>query len=61
MLEHGQVLYGYCGGYFGRESYAIKYVEAIGQDWVVARDKNGEVHFACGKDIHKTLISYTKP
>lgn len=36
-LRVGDPLYGYCGGYFG-DSYWDKRVEAIGADWVVARD-----------------------
>lgn len=40
-LRVGDLLYGYCGGYFGRDSYEPKRVEAIGTDWVVARGENG--------------------
>lgn len=29
---------GFCGGAFGRDEYGDKRVEAIGRDWVVARD-----------------------
>ncbi len=42
----GEVLHGFCNGYFGRDSYADKRVEAFGIDWVVCRDEYGEVHFA---------------
>ena len=38
MIRIGTVLYGYCGGYFGRDSYGPKRVEAMGADWVVARE-----------------------
>ena len=39
MLRIGTKLYGYCNGYFGRDFFSsIKTVEAIGTDWVVARD-----------------------
>lgn len=34
----GTVLYGFCSGHFGRNSYDDKRVEAIGADWVVARN-----------------------
>lgn len=34
----GTVLYGHCGGEFGRDSYTDKRVEAVGADWVVARE-----------------------
>ena len=37
MLRIGTLLYGYCGGYFG-DSYDTKRIEAIGTDWVVARE-----------------------
>lgn len=33
----GSILYGFCGGAFGRDSYHDKRVEAIGADWLVAR------------------------
>lgn len=38
QLQIGQVLYGYCNGYFGRDSYNNKRVEAIGYDWIVVRE-----------------------
>lgn len=34
----GKTLYYYCAGYFGSKSYADKVIEAIGKDWVVARE-----------------------
>lgn len=37
-LRVGDVLVGFCGGAFGRDSYEDKRVEAIGADWVVARE-----------------------
>jgi hypothetical protein len=36
----GTKLYGFCNGYFGRDSYDEKIIEAIGNDWVVVRDSN---------------------
>jgi hypothetical protein len=47
-LRVGQTLRGFCGGAFGRESYGDKIIEAIGGDWVVAREDNGDVVFAIG-------------
>lgn len=43
---------GFCGGYFGRDSYDPKRVEAIGADWVVAREiRSGHALFAnCSPD-----------
>ena len=58
MLLIGQTLEGYCGGYFGRDSYDDKRIEAVGIDWVIARSDNGKIHFACGDDIHSTLSEY---
>jgi hypothetical protein len=36
-LRVGDILHGFCGGMFGRDSYEDKRVEAIGADWVVTR------------------------
>jgi len=36
-LRVGDMLYGFCGGAFGRDDYDDKQVEAVGTDWVVAR------------------------
>lgn len=47
-LAVGDVLYGFCGGCFGRDSYDDKRVEAIGADWVVARTGEGHVAFYAG-------------
>lgn len=38
MIRVGTVLYGFCSGNFGRDSYEDKRVEAISADWVVARE-----------------------
>lgn len=62
-LRVGQVLYGFCGGAFGRDSYGTKRVEAIGADWVVARelhtraDTRGTVWFYEGDP--EELVEYT--
>lgn len=61
MLYIGQMLYWYCGGYFGRDSYDDKRIEALGVDWVVARETNGEVVFCSGENIHEKLSEYTTP
>lgn len=41
-LRVGDVLHGYCGGAFGRDSYECKRVEAIGADWVICRTVGGQ-------------------
>lgn len=45
-LRVGDMLYGFCGGSFGRDSYDDKRVEAIGADWVVARENDHPLMFA---------------
>jgi hypothetical protein len=47
-LRVGDVLYGFCGGRFGHDSYDDKRVEAIGADWVVAREDSGQAVFHHG-------------
>jgi len=42
----GTVLYGYCDGFFGRDSYEPKRIEGIGADWVVVREEDGTPNFA---------------
>lgn len=37
-LRVGDLLEGYCDGWFGRDSYGDKRVEAVGADWVVVRE-----------------------
>lgn len=37
-VKVGDILYGFCNGYFGIESYENKIVEAVGSDWIVARE-----------------------
>ena len=46
----GMILYGYCEGYFGRDSYGPKRIEAIGNDWVVVREGD-EPNFASFQDV----------
>lgn len=42
-LKVGDVIYGYCHGEFGRDSYDDKTVELIGRDYVVYRYEGGSV------------------
>ncbi len=60
-LRVGDLLYGFCGGAFGRDSYDDKRVEAIGTDWVVARRPvdTGEPEFCAGPP--KELCEYLEP
>lgn len=59
-LRVGTQLYGFSGGYFGRDSYSDKRVEALGDDWVVVRDSDGNVAFASGENILENLLEYTE-
>lgn len=43
--ESGDTLYGFCEGFFGRDSYGDKVVVAVGRDWIVCREE-GEPVFA---------------
>lgn len=43
IIGPGEVLRGYCNGYFGRDSYEDKQVEAVGYDWVVARGVDSRI------------------
>lgn len=45
MIFVGTLLYGFCEGYFGRDSYRDKRIEAFGVDWIVTRDSYGDVKF----------------
>jgi hypothetical protein len=45
MILVGQMIYGYCNGYFGRDSYGPKRIEAIGAYWIVVREDDGRVNF----------------
>ena len=49
-LEPGDVLSGFCEGYFGRDSYGEKIVVAMGRDWVVCREGGRPVFADCGPD-----------
>jgi len=42
------MIYGYCNGFFGRDSYEPKRVEAEGRYWIVARrlDEAAQPEFA---------------
>lgn len=42
----GTVFHGNCEGYFSRDSYGTKRVEAAGVDWIVCRDERGRAVFA---------------
>jgi hypothetical protein len=47
----GQMIHGFAGGAYGRDSYDCRRVEAVGFDWVVTRNSRGEVEIVSGHDI----------
>jgi hypothetical protein len=51
----GMVLYGYCNGFFGRESYLPKTIEAVGRDWILVRHDDGKVDFLQDEGIVKDI------
>lgn len=59
MLRIGTVIYGYCEGKFGRDSYGNKRVEAIGADWVVVREEGVGPMLYEGNP--EDLLKYTTP
>lgn len=60
QLRVGQVLYGYCGGKFGRDSYSDKRVEATAADWVVCRCPDGTIAVYSGGPP-EDLLEYVHP
>jgi len=46
MMRIGTIIYGFCRGEFGSDSYKKKRVEAIGSDWIVVREDDGHPNFA---------------
>jgi hypothetical protein len=38
QINIGRVIYGLCNGFFGRNSYDNKRIEAEGIDWIMARE-----------------------
>jgi len=64
MDNIGKVLHGFCGGFFGRDSYTDKCIEAEGRDWIVVRERSGKPNFAWFNDAdHKQSMidEYSKP
>lgn len=42
----GIKLYGFCNGFFGRDSYSNKIIIASGESWIVTKNEDEEVEFA---------------
>lgn len=60
MSNVGRMLYGYCNGEFGRDSYHERRIEAEGYDWVVARDDDGDPAMATFKNAAQKEIMLDK-
>lgn len=56
-LQIGDILTGFCEGFFGRDSYGQKIVVAVGRDWVVVKEAQG-FNFATGHRISTYLTQY---
>jgi hypothetical protein len=54
----GIKIYGFCNGYFGRDSYDDKLIIASGEDWIVAKNESGVNEFASFESVDEmqTLI-----
>ena len=64
MTNVGRMIYGFCNGYFGRDSYRNKRIEAEGIDWVVARPLDSEAHpqfvsFASVEEKDELLVKWS--
>ena len=62
----GSILYGFCNGFFGRDSYDDKRIEAMGCDWIVARalTENAKPSFATfekSEDLLRHVIEWSQP
>lgn len=65
-LAVGDVLHGFCGGYFGRDHYDCCVIEAVGSDWIVTRDLDRDrggtgLDFASGREGLVQLRQYRAP
>ncbi len=58
-LRVGTMIYGYCEGLFGRDSYGDRRVEAIGADWVVLRTEDNTVELYDG--VPERLLEFSYP
>lgn len=55
MIFVGDKLYGFCSGYFGRDSYGEKTVLFLTREAVVVRDNEGAILVAQHPEIHEIL------
>lgn len=50
-LQIGEIIHGFCGGAFGRDSRKCRRVEALGADWAVTRNGVGDIECVSGRDL----------
>ena len=50
-FDVGDMIHGFAAGYFGRDSYACRRVEALGPDWIVTRNERGALEFVGGEEV----------
>ena len=58
----GVTLYGFCNGYFGRDSFRDKVVVSSGSNWIVANEEYGDLcfaEFATFKDMEKLVKEWS--
>lgn len=56
-------IYGYCNGYFGRDSYDDKIIIASGTDWIVAQTDEGSHEFAIfdeGENVERCIERWSR-
>jgi hypothetical protein len=49
-LRVGSAIHGFANGYFGRDSYTCRVIEAEGSDWFVTRNTSGVAEFITKAD-----------
>lgn len=59
-LAYGDTLEGFCAGFFGRDSYGDKIVQAVGPDWIVAREEGRPVFCSKREDGPNPMVELLK-
>lgn len=58
-FQIGDQIHGFAGGAFGRDSYDCRIVEAVGTDWAVTRNTNGEPEMVSGTHLQHAYYART--
>ncbi len=59
VLYVGKKIYGYCNGYFGRDSYSDKTIVAHGATWITVLDIDGYAS-STNFESHERMIEKVK-